>query len=117
MIDLKEGPYKGFLLIKCDGCGKLYGFHAKQVTYSAICNECGEVTLLEKMRPVHLECDNCGHYYSYLTNIRTREFTYRCNNCESPVDMELNLKKMRYHTLGHDPVVKKIKRRSKQWSI
>lgn len=110
MIDLKEGPYKGFLLIKCDNCGKVYGLYAKDVTYSAKCRDCGEETLLERLKPAHLECDNCGDAYNYLTNIKSREFTYECNSCGSPVDMEFNFKKMRYHTLGHDPIVRRKKR-------
>lgn len=93
------GPYKGFMIIECENCGAVKGFCAKQPTYSYKCNDCGEETPLEELRPMYMRC-KCGKDYRYLTNLKTNMFTKDCISCGAPVDMELNGRKTAYVTIG-----------------
>lgn len=97
--DDDQGPYKGFLLIKCEECGATKPFCAKHETYSFRCNECGHETPLEKLRPLHLTC-KCGKRFSYKTNLTDERITHSCLACNAPVDLELNSRKTAYITVG-----------------
>ena len=46
--------FKGFLLIRCEDCGKIRGFHAKTPTSIFFC-DCGHTTKLENLRPAFLK--------------------------------------------------------------
>lgn len=94
----QEEGYKGFLLIKCEKCGKIKGFCSKHSLRYYEC-ECGHRTELGDMRPLHLHC-KCGSYYKYQTNVQDAEFSYHCLNCGSPVDLELNGRRNAYVTIG-----------------
>lgn len=74
----REESYKGFLLIKCEECGKIKGFCSKhEITYHQC--ECGHRTELRDLRPMHLNC-KCGNHYKYMTNIQDENFEYTCFN-------------------------------------
>lgn len=94
-----QGPYKGFLMVKCEECGKVKGFCAKRETYSYRCDACGGVTPLENLRPLFMKC-KCGKEYKYKTNLTEELFTYDCVNCQAPVDMELNKRGTAYVTIN-----------------
>lgn len=94
----EEQEYKGFLLIKCEKCGKLKGFCAKTPTSEHRC-ECGHKTKLHDLKPAFLNC-KCGGRYKYKTNITDEQFEYNCLNCGSPVDMELNSRRNTYVTVS-----------------
>lgn len=94
----QEEGYKGFLLIKCEKCGKIKGFCSKHSLRYHEC-ECGHRTELGDMRPLHLHC-KCGSHYKYQTNVQDAELAYRCLNCGSPVDLELNGRRNAYVTIG-----------------
>lgn len=96
--DDDDPGYRGFLLIKCDHCGKLKGFCSRQEIHASECN-CGKYTELKNLRPVYLSC-RCGSEYKYMTNMQTSEFTWRCLNCDNPVDLQLNSRKTAYVTIG-----------------
>lgn len=87
--NLDEGPYTGFLLIKCAACGEVSGFNAKRPIYASRCKKCGGETLLEKLRMAYLNC-GCGKSYSYKTNIQEAEFEYPCLACGKPIRVQLN---------------------------
>ena len=93
-----QGPYRGFLMVKCEVCGKIKGFCAKRETYSYRCDSCGGITLLEKLRPMHMKC-KCGKEYTYKTNLTDQTVTYPCVTCHAPVDMELNWRGTTYVTI------------------
>lgn len=95
----KHGPYKGFLLIKCESCGEIRAYCAKYETYSFKC-KCGHETALENLIPMHMHC-KCGKYYKYLTNLTGKLTSNNCMTCGSPVDMELNNKANAYVTIGY----------------
>lgn len=94
----KPEEYRGFLLIKCDRCGKVHGFCSKTAITSSRC-ECGQSIELRSLRPVHLKC-KCGREFTYKTNITEERFDYPCLNCGSPVDLELNKRGDTYVTIG-----------------
>lgn len=90
--------YRGFLLIKCNHCGKIKGFCAKNPISQFTC-ECGGKTELHDLKPAFLKC-KCGSQYKYKTNVTDERFDYGCLNCGSPVDMELNSRRNTYVTVS-----------------
>ncbi len=97
--DDRHGPYKGFLLIKCESCGEVRAYCAKYETYTFKC-KCGHETALDGLLPAHMHCE-CGKYYKYLTNLTGKIVSNNCLTCGSPVDMELNGKANAYVTIGY----------------
>lgn len=96
--DDDQGPYKGFLLVKCEECGEVKAFCAKRETYGFKCS-CGYETALEKLRPVFMHC-KCGKTFRYKTNMTAETFSHTCLSCKAPVDLEMNKKKTAYVTVG-----------------
>lgn len=93
-----EGPYKGFLYLVCEDCGKVRAFCVKKETYSFRC-ECGWITPLENLRPMFMHC-KCGQTFRYKTNAETSTITHSCIECGAPVDLELNGRETAYVTIG-----------------
>lgn len=91
--------HRGFLLIKCDKCGKIKGFCAKEPTTEFWCT-CGEKSALpEKLTPAILRCE-CGSIWKYKTNATDDVIEHNCISCGTPVDMQYNHKKGRYETIN-----------------
>ena len=91
--------HRGFLLIKCDKCGKIKGFCAKEPTTEFWCT-CGEKSELpERLTPAILRCE-CGSIWKYKTNATEDVIEYNCISCGAPVDMQYNHKKGRYETIN-----------------
>lgn len=90
--------YRGFLLVKCDQCGKVRGFCAKTPITSSRC-DCGNRIPLRGLKPAYLKC-KCGKEFKYKTNITEEQFDFPCLNCGSPVDLELNKRGNAYVTIG-----------------
>ena len=93
-----EGPYKGFLLIKCGGCGEIRAFCAKKELFGSRCKTCQHQTPLENLRPMYLRC-KCGKEFRYKTNITEDAFTHECIECGAPVDLTINKRKTAYVTV------------------
>ena len=93
-----EGPYKGFLMVACEGCGEVKAFCAKRETYGFKCDKCGELTPLEKLRPMFMRC-KCGKEFRYKTNLTDKYVTHTCISCHAPVDMTLNQRETAYVTI------------------
>lgn len=91
--------YKGFLLIKCEHCGKLRGFCTKTPISKTTC-DCGHAIELHDLKALHLECGKCGGKFTYKTNADTEELEYPCLQCGSPVDMVLNRRGTTYVTVN-----------------
>ena len=95
-----QGPYRGFLLIRCEECGEVKGYCAKRETYSFRC-KCGHETPLEKLRPMFVKC-KCGKEFRYKTNLTDQRYTHTCLDCGSPVDLEVNRRGTAYVTIGEN---------------
>ena len=93
------GKYKGFLLIKCDHCGEVRGFCAKQPIDEYRCNGCGEKTKLKDLRRMFMDCE-CGRHSRYYTNETAEVVTHNCIECGAPVDMMLNSRRTAYVSIG-----------------
>ncbi len=89
--------YKGFLMIRCQHCGKLKCFCAKTPIHTYTC-DCGGRTLLGELRSANAEC-KCGEIWRYMTNVSDETIDINCLHCGSPIDMVLNCRKNVYVTL------------------
>lgn len=85
--------YSGFLIVKCEACGKIHAFCSRfpGISHSQ-CTACGHITKLDSMRPAYVRCKRCGREYKYRTNIQDTEFTIDCLNCNEPVTLRLGTK-------------------------
>lgn len=92
--------YKGFLLIRCEKCGRVKAYCAKYPTSAHRC-ECGHSTELEDLIPVYAVC-KCGGEFKYRTNIRDPQITIDCLKCSAPIDLELNKRETAYVTIGRE---------------
>lgn len=84
--DTPDG-YKGFLLLRCEHCGKERAFNIKTPINDYLCSCCGKVTELDKMRRVRFQCE-CGKTWQYMTNIDDRFVEVTCISCGSPMAAE-----------------------------
>lgn len=97
--------YRGFLHIKCDKCGEVRSFCAKELVDSTVCRACGyEVKFTSPLKTMELRCSSCGKIFNYRTNRTEETFSHNCLECGAPVDLELNHKKNYYQTMGSDKV-------------
>ncbi len=94
---IKPETYKGFLLIRCEHCGKLKGFCTRHALSKYLC-DCGMETELCALPLLHLHC-KCGKYFRYRTNVTGDVLEYPCLECGSPVDL-MRDKKGNYITIG-----------------
>lgn len=96
--DAKPRGYKGFLAIKCEHCGNLKPFCAKNALNISYCRECGAGTELVNLRKIDMFC-KCGGHYHYQTNAEDAVITLECLNCGTPVDLEWNSHKSFYQSM------------------
>lgn len=89
--------YTGFLLIKCEHCGKTKAFCSKgELTYYRC--ECGEKTELEGLRRLYVNCE-CGKKSVYFTNVEDVALDVNCIDCGQLVAVQWNSKKKVYETM------------------
>lgn len=96
LIDPEEG-YSGFLYIKCQECGKVRGFCAKEKLTEYQC-ECSAITPLVDLHRMYVNCQ-CGRQFKYKTNMDMGMFDVNCIECGNPVAVSWNDKKMIYQTI------------------
>lgn len=94
---IRKREYKGFLLIKCQHCGKLKGFCPKTPIQTFLC-ECGGQTPIQNMVQATASC-KCGKNWVYRTNADDRTIEINCIKCGGPIDLVWNVRKGRYVTL------------------
>ena len=89
--------YRGFLLIRCEHCGKIRAYCSNYpVTYHKC--ECGHKTDLHDLKPLYANCE-CGQRSYYRTNIEDPILDVNCISCGAPIAVEWNAKKKRYGTI------------------
>lgn len=89
--------YRGFLVVKCEHCGKTKGFLARQEISNYRC-DCGGITPLGDLVPLTALCE-CGKRWRYMTNMTDDSFEINCIHCGSPIPVFWNDKKHKYETL------------------
>lgn len=89
--------YRGFLLIRCEHCGKIRAYCSN---YPVTCHkcECGHKTDLHDLKPLYTNCE-CGQRSYYRTNIEDPILDVNCISCGAPVAVEWNAKKKSYRTI------------------
>lgn len=95
--DAQPKGYKGFLLMKCEKCGKIKGYCAKIPVAEHRC-DCGHRTKITSAKRAYLNCE-CGDGYRYLTNVTDEIFEYPCINCGNIVDLRYNKRHDAYFTI------------------
>lgn len=89
--------YRGFLLIRCEHCGKVQAYCSKYLITYHKC-ECGHKTDLHDLKPLYANCE-CGQKSYYQTNIADPMLDVNCISCGAPVAVEWNAKKKCYGTI------------------
>ena len=117
MTDKPKG-YKGFLMIRCKGCGHVSTFCSKYELNWYKCQECGEKTILEDLRLLWANCE-CGQRAHYYTNVNEPVTEVSCVACVAPVAVGWNPKKNVIRRLHKDRFrrKRKIQCRKKLWKI
>ena len=82
-----KAGYKGFLMTKCEHCGTVKGWNAKDFTEVYKCRICGEETMLVDLHSMHARCI-CGKSWRYKTNLTDRLAEIDCIACGAPITME-----------------------------
>ena len=96
-LEPEKRGYTGFLLIKCEHCGKTKAFCSKgELTYYRC--ECGGKTEMEDLRRLYVNCE-CGRKSVYFTNIEDAAVDVNCIDCGQPVAVQWNSKKKVYETM------------------
>ena len=96
-VETRQG-YKGFLLIKCNTCGRIHAFNSRTITSRHQCRDCNRVMDLENLVPLQADCE-CGQKSRYRTNIEEPMLDVTCIACGNPVTVEWNSKKKYYQTV------------------
>lgn len=94
----EQGPYKGFLMIECEGCGTVKVFCAKRGTHG-FKYSCGHEAPLESLHPLFMHY-KCGESFRHRTNVTVQTITHTYLNCKASVDMKLNSRGNAYVTVG-----------------
>lgn len=96
----EEPSYRGFLLIRCEACGKVYAYNAREETREFTCRDCGHVTPLRDMTVAELHCPDCKKTWTYKTNLTDAEVFCRCIACGADMRSRWNAKLKRYAPQG-----------------
>ena len=93
----RKRGHKGFLLIKCQHCGKLKGFCAKTPIHTYIC-DCGGKTPIQNLVHASASC-KCGKTWRYRTNADDKMIEINCIKCGNLIDLIWNARRGIYATL------------------
>lgn len=88
---------KGFIIPKCEKCGKVGFLFSKERSSSYECS-CGHVTAFHDMKPVYMDCQ-CGEHFKYMANLQTATFKYKCVNCGEETELSMNSRRNAYITI------------------
>lgn len=100
----------GFLFIRCDQCGDVHAFCAKQPITTYRCGKCGHHTPLTDMHRLRVMCE-CGSKYNYRTNIVMQQMDVNCFKCGCPVAVEWSERRGQYEPIGWVGTHKGVRRK------
>ena len=81
---------KGFVHIRCAGCGKAISTCLHEEREIFCCKKCGHPNPLEKLTNIHFKCPGCGFKGRYRTNRTEAGIQMECLQCSRPVDLDRN---------------------------
>ena len=87
---------KGFVSIRCGGCGKIVNtcLHEKRTIFN--CKACGHPNPLEGLKTMKVECPRCGFRGRYQTNREEDAVVMECLNCSQPVTLRRGKRRGNY---------------------
>lgn len=91
-----EQGYRGFLLVRCGGCGRVYAYNARDGATESTCRECGHVTPLQMLAQASFECPSCKETWNYKTNLVEADATCRCILCGTEMRARWHKKLRKY---------------------
>lgn len=94
----KEPKYRGFILYRCQVCGKAYAINAHDPVSSVECKGCGSKVNLHDVVVAELQCPQCGRVWKYQTNEVGADVFVGCIQCGTKMHGEWNAKCRRYVT-------------------
>ena len=81
MVETETKMHKGFLIIRCEKCGRERAFRSRAGTAAHRCFECRWTNVLRDMAAVRMKCQNCGKEWTYKTNSTQAEVAACCVAC------------------------------------
>nr|WP_326185396.1 hypothetical protein [uncultured Oscillibacter sp.] len=99
-MHFEEPGYRGFLLIRCEACGKVYAYNAREETQEFACRDCGHVTPLRDIAVAELRCPDCKKSWVYKTNLTDAEVFCGCIACGADMRSQWSTKLKRYAPQG-----------------
>lgn len=91
-----EQGYRGFLLVRCGGCGRVYAYNAREEATESTCRECGHVTPLQMLAQASFKCPSCKETWNYKTNLVEADATCRCILCGAEMHARWHKKLRKY---------------------
>ena len=97
----KEGV-KGFVSIRCGGCGKIVNTCLHEVRTIFNCKDCGHPNKLENLKTMKVECPRCSFRGLYKTNREDGNIVMECLNCSHPVHLRKGKRRGNYVTIREE---------------
>ena len=93
---------KGFVSIRCGGCGKIVNtcLHEERTIFN--CKSCGHPNPLEHLKTMKVECPRCSFRGRYQTNREESPIVMECLNCSQPVPLRKGKRRGNYVTVKED---------------
>lgn len=95
---------KGFVSIRCGGCGKIVNtcLHEKRTIFN--CKDCGHPNPLESLKRMKVECPRCSFRGLYQTNREESPIVMECLNCSQPVQLRRGKRRGNYVTIREERI-------------
>ena len=93
---------KGFVSIRCGGCGKIVNtcLHERRTIFN--CKDCGHPNPLEGLKTMKVECPRCSFRGLYQTNREESSVVMECLNCSQPVPLRKGKRRGNYVTVKEE---------------
>ena len=93
---------KGFVSIRCGGCGKIVNtcLHEERTIFN--CKSCGHPNPLEHLKTMKVECPRCSFRGRYQTNREEDAVVMECLNCSQPVQLRKGKRRGNYVTVKEE---------------
>ena len=93
---------KGFVSIRCGGCGRTINtcLHEKRTIFN--CKGCGHPNPLEHLKTMKVECPRCNFRGLYQTNREESPIVMECLNCSQPVQRRRGKRRGNYVTVREE---------------